>query len=213
MEPSILQQLNTKRKEENIDTISDSSTYWFLNEIRKLNGNEKIKLKEEIINEKPFYQFFPRQFYYFNYFPKESFREDPYDRTPFIFLFKKRGSYLHGLNINYLPTKQKMLFMNFLYRNMVGDMDAREEQRSEIFMRYEIMKARNDTVWERVIYRKYFINRISQVYPIPIKNAKMFSYLDTSFFPFSSISKIRYNTLEKILIEKRKQFRKSRKEI
>lgn len=96
---------------------------------------------------------------------------------------------------------------------MVGDMDAREEQRSEIFMRYEIMKARNDTVWERVIYRKYFINRISKAYPIPIKNAKMFSYLDTSFFPFSSISKIRYNTLEKILIEKRKQFRKSRKEI
>jgi hypothetical protein len=209
----ILDKILNRMEKENISYLSDTANDWFYNEIMLLKPQEKLILEDEILSESEFIQFFRKNFYSFEYkpsVPRPPFRDDmryvydSYDRKPFVLVLKRKKNIIHGLNLNYLYRKEKNNLMNFLFRFLRGDIMDPVEEISKIMVDYKLMKLKDWVHWHKLIYRRYDISRINNPRVVPIRYAKLFSFLESSRFR-SSKNKIYRTSFYKLRKERTEQ--------
>lgn len=209
-----LQEIRNGYEEENLDYLSDVMSNWFLDKIKEYSEEDRRSLKNQILREEKQNRFLKGRFFYFQYFPTErgnSYYES-FDRSPLILYLGKKEKIIHGMNIHYLPTFRKIFFMNKLFRYLGGDYNA-ESSSNKIFLTYDMMKQRDSFVEERVIYRKYYINRIRNIKIVPVKHIKLFSLLgNTSNFLYSEKS-IQNTTLLNLRAQRNKKSKSRERKI
>lgn len=171
-----------------VDYLSPQSTVWFYNRVEKIAGAGKNELFNSILNDSSsrFFQMRPNHFYYFKYFPDElgDKNYERYDRRPLIYAIKNESGMIHGLNINYLYKKEKILLLNYLLRRKFirGNIQEKNEFLSKVMMPYEVMKSQVNFPWHNVIYRKYHFSRMTEMKMIPKRYLKAFVPLNPHGF-------------------------------
>lgn len=210
---SILEELIESANKNNISYLSDVSSNWFYSRINSMTESSRRKLKDEIISYEKNPLLKKGMFYHFDYYPLARGDRifESYDRKPLILLLKVKEGIIHGLNINYLPVNKRVPFMNKVYRYLVGDVGGSIFE-NRIALTYSIMSKNKTFIEHKVIYRKYFINRIKNMGIIPLKYMKIFSVMENSRFPTSE-NTIYSDVLTRMREERIKQTRKERKTI
>lgn len=209
-----LQKIRKEYEEESMDYLSDTMFNWFLSKLNNYSSEDRDDLKKQILREEKNDRLLKGRFFYFQYFPTERGNTyyESYDRSPLILYLGKKEKIIHGINIHYLPLYRKIFFINKLFRYLVGDYNKKSIS-NKIFLTYNMMEQRNSFFEERVIYRKYHINRIENIKIVPIKHIKLFSVLgNTSNFLYSEES-IQNTTLIRLREEKNKKLRNKQREI
>jgi len=172
----------------NIEYMSAVSMSWYYSAISSMNSENKQKIKKEIVDSSKVKRFLKSSFYYFDYLPLELGDKtfEKYDRTPFIFVFDKIGDTIHGINLNYVPMRDKILLMNKILLYVVGDYNSKSDLSSRIALDYMTMKMKSTFYEQNIIYRKYLISRGKNYKLIPIRYSKIFACLNNiSGFPIS----------------------------
>jgi SNF2 family DNA or RNA helicase len=175
-------------EEKNVEYMSAVAMAWYYSALSSLNSEKKQALKKQIMGSSKIKQFLKNSFYYFDYLPLELGNKtfEKYDRTPFIFAFDKVGDTSHGINLNYVPIRDRIMLMNKIMLYVVGDYNSPSDLASRIALDYNIMKNKSTFYEQNIIYRKYLISRGKNYRLIPIKYAKIFGCLNNvSDFPIS----------------------------
>jgi len=175
-----VQELLDLGESKNVGYMSQVSMAWYYSSLRSLSEESRIKIRNQISRSSKVKQFLKGSFYYFDYLPKEKGNNtfERYDRKPFIFAFDKIGDTIHGINLNYIPIRDRILLMNKIMLYVVGDYSANSDLSSRIVLDYNIMKMKSTFYEQNIIYRKYLISRGSNYKLIPIKYAKIFGCLE-----------------------------------
>lgn len=204
-----LEKLLDKMEAENVDYLSDNSTTWIFNELSDYKTRAKLSLSSEILKAVRFLQFFKGNFYYFEYKPLKRGGKyfEYYDRRPFIFYLGKDDTFIYGLNLNYLYPAEKVKFLNYCFQYTKGNIFESQERETRILVNYNRMENRDGVFWHKVIFRKYYINRIKYKTWVPKKYAKIFAFLGNENF-YGSISKIYGKVLLMLQELRRKRLRK-----
>lgn len=209
-----LQKIQEEYEEENMDYLSDTMSNWFLDKLNDYSDEERNFLKKQILKDEKTNRLLRGRFFYFQYFPVErgNIHYESYDRSPLILYLGKKEKIVYGMNIHYLPPFRKIFFINKLFRYLMGDYNKKSIS-NKIFLTYDMMKDRSSFFEERVIFRKYYINRIRNIKIVPLKHLKLFSVLgNTSNFLYSEKS-IQNTTLIRLREEKNKKLRDKKRKI
>lgn len=208
LKKTVLQKFLDKMKEENKDYLSDNSTPWIYNELADYQVNDKLSMSSEIIKKQKFTQFFKGNFYFFEYKPLKKGGKyfEYYDRRPFIFYLGKDEDFVYGLNLNYLYPIEKVKFLNYCFQYVKGNIFESQERETRILVNYNRMDQRDGVFWHKIIFRKYYINRMKYRMWIPKKYVKIFAFLGNENF-YGSLSKIYSKVLVMLQNEKRKRFK------
>jgi len=148
-----------------LSSMGDEDRKNILNEIKKSSTNQL---------------FLPGRFYNFYYYPlflKRAY-EEYYDKNPFVFVLKREENIIHGLNLNYLDFNRRNKLLNKFFRYFVGDYENLNPFTNKILLNYKAMNAKSNFIEQKIIYRKYYINRINIVHNIPIRYVKIMSVFD-----------------------------------
>lgn len=175
-----LESLLEEMRENNVDYLSDTSMKWIYSQLRTLKNSDRQSIKEEIVREVENVVFRKGRFYYFDYLPTKR-RNDAYesfDRRPLILFLAKRDKLIYGLNLNYLRIDRRYLFLNKCFRYLVGDMKDQDHYADRLALDYLIMNKNNTFIEQKVIFRKYLINRMKNLRMIPLNKIKIFASLN-----------------------------------
>lgn len=183
----MLDHIQEKMRDQEIDYEELVFMDWIQNEVNLLDGNEKTKLKEDILNVEYFSNWYYGNFYTFNYLYKEEPKSKfipSYDRQPFIYMLKKEGTIIHGFNLNYLsPIKVLKIFMNDLFNFYYQQLDETEKNNNtKILANYKNILRYDRFFASRAIYRKYNLKFINSIKIVPKRYAKIYAMLGNGLF-------------------------------
>lgn len=215
MKKKILPRLMLEMAKENISYESDVAISWLYSALATISENDWLSLYREITQTLEFRgRFFWGNFYHFDYIPMENAGGgyEAYDRKPLILMLHRQGNIIHGLNLNYLGKIEKIRFVNTLFRFIRGDIN-RGEMASRVILDYEMMNSKAGIVEQKVIYRKYIVNRIREVNVIPTKYLKIFAIMEPSLFRGVSYNKIHKTTKKKIAERRLEERKKNQRRI
>jgi hypothetical protein len=96
-----------------VEKNSDKSLKWFKNQLTGMkNINRRDLLKDEAFKARS--RALPGRMFMYFYDPKNKKTLPYYDRFPLIFMVEKAKGGFYGLNLHYLPHKQRALFFDRL---------------------------------------------------------------------------------------------------
>jgi len=77
-----------------------------------------------------------------------------------------------------LDFNRRNKLLNKFFRYFVGDYENLNPFTNKILLNYKAMNAKSNFIEQKIIYRKYYINRINIVHNIPIRYVKIMSVFD-----------------------------------
>jgi hypothetical protein len=113
MAVSYIDRLQAQAFKSGIQKNSEKSLQWFKRELQGMKTvNRQNLLKDD--NFKPRTRALPGRMFMYFYDPKHKKTLPYYDRFPLIFMVEKAKGGFYGLNLHYLPHKQRAIFFDRL---------------------------------------------------------------------------------------------------
>lgn len=128
-----------------------------------------------------------------------------FDAHPIIFIFNKRGQYLHGINLHWAPKKFREVIVSFVIK--INKMNVKKDRRFDLSweMIHEFLR-RNGLA--HIITKQYIIPRIQDMTYIPPQEYKYAINLPSEQFVLDG--KYTQDELMKLIYSHTKKTRKSK---
>lgn len=162
MKPSILTTLSDEKIQAQYTTMSRESLNWLLKKIRNINN--PIAESRPLVREKSRFtrptdrnKFLMGGLYYFYYDPITKDDMPYYDKFPLVMPLRRESDGFIGLNLHYLPLRQRIMFMRKMLPFAIYD-DNDEIKR--IRMTYSMLDSSSRYKEFRPCIKKYLYTRI-----------------------------------------------------
>lgn len=142
--------LRRRASDRYLENNSREAGEWFIRNIQNLNRRELLRDKES--KQTPMRNLQIGSLYTFFYDPKTKEKLPFYDRFPLIFLVGPAAGGFYGLNLHYLPPRQRLIFFERL-----TDISTRDDR---IMLSYQYLKSVARLRAFRYCFKRYLINHI-----------------------------------------------------
>jgi len=164
---------------------SDEAKKWFqekLKEVKGVNRSQLLKnpsFKKTAKGKMSEQSLYGRMFMYF-YDPKLKKELPYYDRFPLIFLVGAAEGGFYGLNLHYLPPKQRAIFFDRFtsYTN-----NKKYDETTRVKMKYETLKRANKLSFYKPCFKHYLTSQVrSNIVEIPASEWDIVLHMPTEYF-------------------------------
>lgn len=153
-----------RMEEEGVERNTEESLEWLRTRLRKLRWirpDNFVHGHREFVRSRVYEGFM----YAFMYDPKTKDKLPYYDRFPLIFVFKTFKDGFIGVNLHYLPPKQRAIFYQSILTKLV---DNKYNMRTRIQLSWDILKALQSRRYLKGIVKRYrYANLDSRILKIP----------------------------------------------
>jgi hypothetical protein len=164
---------------------SDEAKEWFKDKLKEVKAvNRQQLLKEPSFNKTSKGKMgnaplFGRMFMYF-YDPKLKKELPYYDRFPLIFLMDKAEGGFYGLNLHYLPPKQRAIFFD---RFVSYTNNKKFDESTRVRMKYDTLKKASKLKFYKPCFKHYLNSHVrSNIVEIPASEWDVVLHMPTEFF-------------------------------
>lgn len=138
-----------------IPALSANARNWFRQEASATSTNPTRIMENN--KDRMVTQIRPGEMYLFNYDPKLKKSLPYYDTFPLIFPLEEHGKSFLGLNLHYLPLRQRAVLMDALY-SLASDKNYDDNTRLRIS--YNILKGSSRTRFFRPCVKRYLRSHV-----------------------------------------------------
>jgi len=158
---------------------TDEARKWFaekMKTIKSVNRRELMKDDNFITRARPLTG---RMFMYF-YDPKHKKTLPYYDRFPLTFMVEKAEGGFYGLNLHYLPHKQRALFFDKLTEFSTN---KKYDKTTRIRLSYDLLKGASKLRMFRPCFKHYLTDHVrSKIVEVPASEWESVLFLPTEYF-------------------------------
>lgn len=148
---------------------------WFADELKRLAKNpwevEHKKMSKYTKGQSPIGLPAPTdigKMFFYAYDPKTKDDLPYYDVFPLILMVRTLNDGWHGLNLHYLPPKQRGILISRLMENLS---DARLDNKTRLKINYQMLSTVGKYRYFKPCFKRYLVNHTrSTVRPIPIRH-------------------------------------------
>lgn len=156
---------------------TDEARKWFAKKLKDVKSpSRKALLNDFVTKTKPLVG---RMFMYF-YDPKHKKTLPYYDRFPLIFMVEKAEGGFYGLNLHYLPHKQRAVFFDRLtdYTN-----NERYNKTTRLRLKYDLLKGSSKLKFYKPCFKHYLTEHVkSKIVEVPASEWEAVLFLPTEYF-------------------------------
>lgn len=138
-----------------IPALTASARNWFRQEAGATSTNPTRVMESN--KDRMVTRIMPGEMYLFNYDPKLKKSLPYYDTFPLIFPLEEHGKSFLGINLHYLPLRQRAVLMDALY-NLATD--KRYDDNTRLRISYSILKASTKTRFFKPCVKRYLRSHI-----------------------------------------------------
>lgn len=158
---------------------------WFAEKLKKVKSVNRQQLlkdsgfKKTSKGKMSNASLYGRMFMYF-YDPKLKKELPYYDRFPLIFLVQKAMGGFHGLNLHYLPPKQRAIFFD---RFVSYSNNKKFDESTKVKLKYNTLKKASKLKFYKPCFKHYLNAHVrSNIVEIPASEWEAVLYLPTEYF-------------------------------
>lgn len=179
-----------------IPNKSAAARDWF----RSMGKNQKSYTDAKLIREAPKSRLKNApamgKMFFFQYDPKHKATLPYYDNFPLIFMIEAGPDFFYGLNLHYLPYKQRAMLMDALYDLTNND---KMDETTKLKFTYTLLKSAAKYRWFRPCLKKYLKAHVrSRFIEIQSKEWDIALWLPIAQFSKASQSKVWSDSLKKV---------------
>ena len=159
---------------------STESLKWYQNALKSMMGLNRKELLAEFDKSKPLSG---RMFMYF-YDPKHKKTLPYYDRFPLIFMVEKAKGGFYGLNLHYLPHKERAIFFDRLldYTN-----NKRYDESTRLRLKYDLLKGSSKLKYFAPCFKHYLTKHVkSKIVEVPADQWEQVLFMPSESFQKAS---------------------------
>jgi hypothetical protein len=159
---------------------STESLKWYQNALKSMMGLNRKELLSEFDKSKPLSG---RMFMYF-YDPKHKKTLPYYDRFPLIFMVEKAKGGFYGLNLHYLPHKERAIFFDRLldYTN-----NKRYDESTRLRLKYDLLKGSSKLKYFAPCFKHYLTKHVkSKIVEVPADQWEQVLFMPSESFQKAS---------------------------
>jgi hypothetical protein len=171
---------------------SAESLKWYQNALKSMLGVNRKQLLDEFDRSKPLSG---RMFMYF-YDPKGKKTLPYYDRFPLIFMVEKAEGGFYGLNLHYLPHKERAIFFDRLldYTN-----NKRYDESTRLRLKYDLLKGSSKLKYFAPCFKHYLTKHVkSKIVEVPADQWEQVIFLPSEQFKKASKSSVWQESKKKV---------------
>lgn len=174
----------------------DASREWFRKTAKNVNVSPSKLFKENKDRMTTASAIEIGQMYMFNYDPKHKKTLPYYDTFPLIFPIDMAEKGFYGLNLHYLPLRERAVLMDALYK-LVSD--NRYDERTKLRLSYQVLNATAKYKAFRPTLKRYLFSQVkSRMMKIESVEWDIALFLPTQRFQKASTSKVYKDSRSKI---------------
>lgn len=175
-----------------IEKNTKESLAWFKSKLKDMTISRSKLLKDDNLNVKA-RPLTGRMFMYF-YDPKHKKTLPYYDRFPLIFMVEKAKGGFYGLNLHYLPHKQRAIFFDKLtdYAN-----NKRYDSSTKLVLSYDLLKGASKMNAFSPCFKHYLTAHVkSEVVEVPADQWETVLFMPTENFKRANSSQVWSDSLK-----------------
>lgn len=175
---------------------TDAAREWFRGAAKKVNVSPSKLFKENKDRMTTASGIEIGQMYMFNYDPKHKKTLPFYDTFPLIFPVEMTSKGFYGMNMHYLPLRERAVLMDALYK-LVSD--TRYDSNTKLRLSYNIMKATAKYKNFKPTFKRYLYSNIkSRMMKVESVEWDIALFLPTQRFQKASTSQVYRDSRSKI---------------
>lgn len=155
---------------------SAESLKWYQNMLKRMMGLNRKELLDQFDRSKPL----SGRMFHFLYDPKHKKTLPYYDRFPLIFMVEKAKGGFYGLNLHYLPHKERAIFFDRLldYTN-----NKRYDESTRLRLKYDLLKGSSKLKYFAPCFKHYLTKHVkSKIVEVPADQWEQVIFLPSEQF-------------------------------
>lgn len=170
-----------------VEKNSDESLQWFKTQLKGMkNVNRRDLLKDDAFKVRS--KTLPGRMFMYFYDPKNKKTLPYYDRFPLIFMVEKAEGGFYGLNLHYLPPKQRALLFDKL---MQYTSNKRYDITTRLRLNYQVLKQASKLAFFKPCFKHYLTDHVrSQIIEVPADNWETVLFMPTENFKKKSVGTV-----------------------
>jgi hypothetical protein len=187
MAVSYIDRLQAQAFKSGIEKNTEKSLQWFKRELTGMKTiNRQNLLKDENLKQRS--RPLPGRMFMYFYDPKHKKTLPYYDRFPLIFMVEKAKGGFYGLNLHYLPHKQRALFFDRLTDYSTN---KRYDLTTRLRLSYNLLKSASKLSMYGPCFKHYLNEHVrSKIIEVPASEWETVLFLPTENFKKKSQSKV-----------------------
>lgn len=184
---SYIDRLQAQAFKAGVEKNTEKSLNWFKNQLRGMKSiNRQALLKDENLKQRS--RPLPGRMFHFFYDPKHKKTLPYYDRFPLIFMVEKAKGGFYGLNLHYLPYKQRALFFDRLTDYSTN---KRYDLSTRLRLSYNLLKSASKLSMYGPCFKHYLSEHVrSKMVEVPASEWETVLFLPTENFKKKSTSSV-----------------------
>ena len=184
---SYIDRLEARAFRAGIQKNSDKALNWFKKEVADMsNINRRDLLKDDAFKIRS--RTLPGRMFMYFYDPKHKKTLPYYDRFPLIFMVEKANGGFYGLNLHYLPPKQRAILFDRLndYTS-----NKRYDITTRLRLNYKVLKQASKLAFYKPCFKHYLSANVrSKLVEVQADNWETVLFMPTQMFKKKSVSTI-----------------------
>ena len=176
---SYIDRLEARAFRAGIQKNSDKALNWFKKEVADMsNINRRDLLKDDAFKIRS--RTLPGRMFMYFYDPKHKKTLPYYDRFPLIFMVEKANGGFYGLNLHYLPPKQRAILFDRLndYTS-----NKRYDITTRLRLNYKVLKQASKLAFYKPCFKHYLSANVrSKLVEVPADNWETVLFMPTENF-------------------------------
>lgn len=170
-----------------VEKNSDKSLQWFKTQLKGMkNINRRALLKDDAFKVRS--KTLPGRMFMYFYDPKNKKTLPYYDRFPLIFMVEKANGGFYGLNLHYLPPKQRAFLFDKL---MQYSSNKRYDITTRLRLNYQMLKQASKLSFFKPCFKHYLTDHVrSQLIEVPADNWETVLFMPTENFKKKSVGTV-----------------------
>jgi hypothetical protein len=184
---SYIDRLQSQAFKAGVQKNTEKSLNWFKNQLRGMKSiNRQTLLKDENLKQRS--RPLPGRMFMYFYDPKHKKTLPYYDRFPLIFMVEKAKGGFFGLNLHYLPHKQRALFFDKLVDYSTN---KRYDLSTRLRLSYNLLKSASKLSMYGPCFKHYLSEHVrSKMIEVPASEWETVLFLPTENFKKKSLSTV-----------------------
>ena len=170
-----------------VEKNTNKSLQWFKTQLKGMkNINRRALLKDEAFKVRS--KTLPGRMFMYFYDPKNKKTLPYYDRFPLIFMVEKANGGFYGLNLHYLPPKQRAFLFDKL---MQYSSNKRYDITTRLRLNYQMLKQASKLAFFKPCFKHYLTDHVrSQLIEVPADNWETVLFMPTENFKKKSVGTV-----------------------
>ena len=178
----------------NIPARSQRSRDWFRKRASSADTTAQKIIQKERAKQRGRVE--PGNMYLFSYDPKHKKTLPYYDRFPLIFMVEEAKGGFYGINLHYLPLRQRAKLMDALY-SLTNN--KKFDETTKLVISYQILKSMAKLKYFKACFKNYLPNHVrSRFIEIAPAEWDVALFLNVQSFQKASSSQIWKESLQKV---------------